>query len=154
MRHLLGIVLAVVMAALLFVGAGYGVAKITLAQSHHVSLTSTHSVAGFAALAGTGLILGILLAVPAVSPLATGLPGLGLLAWSALLLVRTHRATQLVPLHPHSFASGFSTLLTTGVLALVGAIMIVPLFIPSRWRYTRYYEDDYSGVRDDLGLLR
>jgi hypothetical protein len=154
MRHLFGIVLAVVMAALLFVGAGYGVAKITFAQTHHLSLTSSHSLAGFAALAVTGLILGILLAVPAVSPLATGLPGLGLLAWSALLLASTHRATQLVPLHPHSFASGFSTMLTTGVLALVGAIMIIPLFIPSRWRWTRYYEDDYSGVRNDLGLLR
>lgn len=153
MRHLFGIVLAVIMAALLFVGAGWGVARISAAYSHHLTLTSTHVLAAFGAVLLTGLFLGILLTVPAVSPLAAGLPGLALLAWSGLLVASSRRATQLIPLHTHSFAAGFSSLLTTGVLALAGMVMIIPLFVPSRWR-SRYPEDDYSGVRSDLGLLR
>lgn len=154
MRHFVGILLALVMAALLFVAAGWGVARLTAAGSHHLSLTGSHNLAAFGALVVTGLILGILLTVPAVSPLATGLPGLALLAWSALLIASEHRAAKLIPLHSHTFAAGFSTMLTTGVLALAGAIMIVPLFVPSRWRWSRYYEDDYSGVNSTLGLLR
>jgi hypothetical protein len=154
MRHFVGILLALVIAALLFVAAGWGVAKLTAAHSHHLSLTGGHNLAAFGAVVVTGLILGILLAVPAVSPLATGLPGIALLAWSGLLVASSHRATQLIPLHTHSFAAGFSSLLTTGVLALAGAVMIIPLFIPSRWRRSRYYDDDYSAVDSGLGLLR
>jgi hypothetical protein len=154
MRHFVGILLAVVIAAVLFVAAGWGVDKLSLAHSHHLSLTSTHNLGAFGALVVTGLILGLLLAVPAVSPLATGLPGIALLAWSGLLVASSRRATQLIPLHAHSFAAGFSSLLTTGVLALAGAVMIIPLFIPSRWRRSRYYDDDYSGVDSGLGLLR
>jgi hypothetical protein len=154
MRHFVGILLALVMAALLFVAAGWGVARLTTAGAHHLSLTSSHNLGAFGALVVTGLIMGILLTVPAVSPLATGLPGLALLAWSALLIASSHRATALIPLHTHTFAAGFSSMLTTGVLALAGAVMIVPLFVPSRWRSSRYYEDDYSGVNSTLGLLR
>jgi hypothetical protein len=153
MRHFFGIVLAIVLAGLLFVAAGWGEARLALAHSHHLSLTSGRSLAALAALLVTGLVLGILLAAPAVSPLAAGLPGIALLAWSALFVASSGRATRLIPLHTHSFAAGFSSLLTTFVLALAGAVMIVPLFIPSRWR-SRYPEDDYSGVRSDLGLLR
>jgi hypothetical protein len=72
--------------------------------------------------------------VRAISPLAPGLPGLVLLAWSALLAVREHQALRWIPLQDHSFAAGYRSLLVSGVLALLGAAMIVPLFIPARWR--------------------
>ncbi len=100
-----------------------------------------------------GLLLGILVAVPGISPLGAGLPGLVLLAWSALLVVSTSRATRLIPLRGHAFAAGFASMLTTGVLALAGAMMIVPLFVPSRWR-RRYAEDDYAGEPSEIGLMR
>jgi len=74
------------------------------------------------------------IAVRAVSPLAPGLPGLVLLAWSALLAVREHQALRWIPLQDHAFGFGFRALLVSGVLALLGAAMIVPLFIPARWR--------------------
>lgn len=153
MRHFVGFLLALVVAALLFVAAGWGVGRLTAAGTHHLSLASTHNLAAFGALAVAGLVVGILLVVPAVSPLATGLPGLALLAWTVLLIASSHRATRLIPLHTHSYAAGFSTMLTTGVLALAGAVMIVPLFVPSRWR-SRFYEDDFSSVTSSLGLMR
>jgi hypothetical protein len=38
------------------------------------------------------------------------------------------------------------------VLVLVGAVMIVPLFVPSRWR--RPAEDDYADEPSEFGLMR
>jgi hypothetical protein len=69
-----------------------------------------------------------------VSPLATGLPGLALLALTALYLVRVHRAVQLIPLRTRPYGLGFEALLFNGLLALIGLAMVIPLFVPSRWR--------------------
>jgi hypothetical protein len=155
MRHVLGVVLAPVMFAAVFVGGGWGVEKLTTLRASGASLTSPHGVTALAVVAGVGLLAGLLLAVPVVSPLAAGLPGLVLLGWTALLAVSERRAIQLVPLHAHSFAVGFGAMLTSGVLALVGAAMIVPLFVPSRWR-RRYSGDDdyYADEPTGVGLMR
>ena len=85
----------------------------------------------------------------AVSPLATGLPGLGLLAWTALLAVSPHRALGWVPLPGHTFAFGFRLLLASGALAALGAAMIVPVFLPSRWHIS-HPEDDEEGAGSAL----
>lgn len=153
MRHLFGVVLAMVMGAALFLAAGWGVAEIAALHARGTVLTTTSGLAAVGAVLGAGLLLGILLAVPAVSPLAAGLPGIVLLGWSALLLVSARRATRLIPLPGHAFAAGFASLLTTGVLALIGAVMVVPLFVPSRWR-GRPAEFDYADEPSDIGLLR
>jgi hypothetical protein len=136
MRHLIGFVLAIALGAALFFAAGWGFIHMTSLTAHGINLTGRTGLMTLAALAGTGLFLGILLAVRAISPLATGLPGLVLLAWSALLAVRAHRALGWVPLQGHSFGAGFRALLAGGTLTLLGAAMIVPLFLPSRWRGT------------------
>ena len=153
MRHVFGVVFAMVMGVALFLAAGWGVAEISSLHARGTMLTTTPGLAAIGAVLGAGLLLGILLAVPAISPIAAGLPGIALLAWSALFLVSTRRATRLIPLQGHSFAVGFASLLTTGVLAFVGALMVVPLFVPSRWR-RRPAEYDYADEPSDLGLLR
>jgi hypothetical protein len=102
---------------------------------------------------GTGLLLGSLLAAPGISPLGTGLPGILLLAWSALFVVSAGRATRLIPLQGHAFAAGFGSMLVTGVLGLAGAAMVIPLFVPSRWR-RRTGEDDYVDIPSGIGLMR
>jgi hypothetical protein len=153
-RHVFGVFLALVMFAAVFAGAGWAVEKLTSLRATGASLTSPHGVIALAALVGVGLLLGILLAVPGVSPLASGLPGLLLLGWTALLAVSERRAIQLVPLHAHSFAVGFGAMLTSGVLALAGAAMIVPLFVPSRWRRRYAGDDDYADEPTGVGLMR
>lgn len=153
MRHVFGIVLAVAMAAALFFGAGWGVARIVAVHASGGSLTSAHGLAAVAVVLGTGLLLGILLAVPGISPLGAGLPGVLLLGWSALFLVSAGRATRLIPLRGHAFAAGFGSMLVTGVLALAGAAMVIPLFVPSRWR-RRTSEDDYVDIPSGIGLMR
>ena len=143
MRHLVGLILALVMSAAIFLGAGWSSARILAAHAAGTSLTTTSGALVLAALLGVGLFLGILVAAPLASPLGAGLPGLILLAWSAIHVLNAHLALRLIPLSGTMAASGFRTMLTGGVLALLGAIMIVPMFVPSRWR-TRELADDFA----------
>jgi len=70
MRHVTGLVLAVVLAAALFAGAGWGSHRIDALRSGGTSLASAPGGLALAALVVTGLLLGALLVAPAVSPLA------------------------------------------------------------------------------------
>ena len=139
-RHLIGLILAIVLADALFFGGGWGATHVSALVGHSVGLPSRPGLIGLAAALATGTFLGILLVVPAVSPLATGLPGLVLLAWTAGLAVSAHRALAWIPLQGDEFGLGFRFLLLNGTLALAGMAMIIPLFLPSRW-HGRYRED-------------
>ncbi len=158
MRHVYGVVLGVVVAAAVYAGAGWGVARITALHDSGTSLTGIHGLLALAAVAGTGLLLGIVLAVPQVSPLAAGLPGIAMLGWTALLAISSRRALDLLPLQGtslgHALGTGVRMLLADGILGLAGAAMIVPLFVPSRWRGRG--EDDEADVElpEEAGLLR
>ena len=139
MRHITGLVLAVILSAALFFGAGWGISKFSAMQAGHgtralSAWASLHNALPLAALIGTGLLIGILLAARPISALATGLPGLALLGWSALALVRGSQALSYLPMKGSHYAAGFTALLSSGALALAGSAMIIPLFMPSRWR--------------------
>src|SRR5580700_5313343 len=142
MRHMIGVLLAIVMAAAVFFAASWGYLKLLAEPARSGvlpggggSLVHNHAVLeGFGVLLGVGLIAGILIALPMISPLASGLPGLVLLAWTGLYLFSVRRAVQYIPLKSHAYGAGFEALLFDGVLALAGLAMIIPLFVPSRWR--------------------
>jgi hypothetical protein len=134
MRHLIGLILALAMSAAVFFGAGWSAAKIMAAHAAGTSLVSMSGGLVLAASLGTGLFLGVLVAAPPLSPLGAGLPGLILLGWSAVHVLNAHLALRLIPLSGQTAAGGFKVMLTSGVLILLGAVMIVPMFVPSRWR--------------------
>jgi hypothetical protein len=148
MRHFIGVVLALALLAALFFAGGWGIERYLALHGH--ALTSGTGLTAVTAVAGTGLLLGILLAVPRISPLATGLPGLLLLGWSALIVVHSSYATRYLPLPGSTFTAGLTYLLLNGVLALLGAAMIIPLAVPSRWR--RRPEDEAEDDLDDLDV--
>ena len=145
MRHLVGVMLAIVMAAALFFVASWGYLKLLIGPAGlgrlpggGGSLLHNHAVLeGFGALLGVGLLAGLLIAVPRISPLAAGLPGLALLAWTGLYLFSVRHAIQYIPLKSRAYGTGFEAMLFDGVLALVGMAMVIPLFVPSRWRGRR-----------------
>jgi hypothetical protein len=80
--------------------------------------------------------------VPRVSPLATGLPGLVLLGWTALYLVNVRQGVDLIPLRSDPFGAGFEAMLFSGILGAAGLAMILPMVVPSRWRARRADESD------------
>jgi len=152
MRHLYGVALAVLLAAAVFFGAAWGyvlVARGTLASMAAGSgrppaaggflpagggslFQNGHVMVGGGALLAVGLAAGLLMMIPWVSPLAAGLPGLVLVAWTALYVSDVREAVSLIPLRSRDFGAGFEALLYGGLLGAAGLAMIVPLFIPSR----------------------
>jgi hypothetical protein len=142
MRHVFGIGLAIVMVLAMFFAGAWGYLRLLRLPTPDAglpaqggSLLSYNGVlAALAAVAATGLAAGILVAVPRISPLAAGLPGLLLIAWTMLYLVSVHRAIGLIPMRSNAFGAGWESMLFNGVLGGVGLAMIVPLFLPSRWR--------------------
>ena len=145
MRHIAGIALAIVAALVVFFAGGWGYLRLLRVPAANGSLAGlpagggsligNHNVlAALAALLATGLVVGIVIAVPRISPLAAGLPGLALLALTGLYLASVRHAVQLIPLRTRTFGVGFEAMLMDGVLALAGLAMVIPLFVPSRWR--------------------
>ena len=156
MRHLVGVMLAIVMAAAVFFAASWGYLKLLIGPTGvgrlpagGGSLLHNHAVLeGFGVMLGVGLLAGLLIAVPRISPLAAGLPGLALLAWTGLYLFSVRHAVQYIPLKSRPYGIGFEALLFDGVLALVGMAMVIPLFVPSRWRGKREVSESepYAGT--------
>ena len=160
MRHLIGILLAVVMAGVLYFATAWGYLRLTTLTSPLSrmpagggSLLSDHRMlAGLIAVGGTGLLAGILVAAPRISPLAAGLPGLLLLGLTALYLVNVRHAVHLIPLKSHPYGAGFEAMLVHGILGAAGLAMIVPMFVPSRWRARRQPEPE-SELIGDAGYI-
>lgn len=141
MRHVTGIGLAIFMILAMFFVSAWGYRRLlSLPASATLpaqggSLLSHHGLlAAVAAVAATGLAAGILAGWPRISPLAAGLPGLLLVAWTVLYVISVRRAVELIPLRSLSFGFGWEGMLFSGVLGGAGLAMIIPMFVPSRWR--------------------
>jgi hypothetical protein len=158
MRHLVGFILAIGLAAALFFWAGWGVERVIVLRGSVSSAGAEHALttpAGLVAVgvvAVVGLFVGILLAVPRVSPLATGLPGLVLVGWSVLMVLHSPYTLRYLPLPGSQFTAGVTYLLFNGVLGMLGAAMLIPLVVPSRWRRQVEYEEDE--VEDEYDVQR
>lgn len=163
MRHLYGTALAVIMTAVMFFAGAWGylqLLKLPVPSGPATALPAgggsllSDSTALFAlvALVATAALAGVLAVVPRFSPLAAGLPGLLLVAWTVLYLVSVRRAVDFIPLRSNEFGAGWEYLLLHGILGAVGAVMILPLFLPSRWRGPRKTEpaESVSAVDEHL----
>jgi hypothetical protein len=145
MRHVIGIAGAIGLAAAIFFAAGWGYLRLlripvvnggasTLPAHGGALLHDTNVLYAVAALAGTALLAGIFIAVRQISPLAAGLPGLALIAWTVVYGFSVRRAVHYIPLRGDTYGTGFEAMLMNGLLAAAGLALIVPLFIPARWR--------------------
>jgi hypothetical protein len=150
-RHLYGTALAVAMTAVMFFAGSWGYLRLlklpvppgqqsALPAGGGSLLSSSGMLLALAAVLGSAVLAGLLVMIPRVSPLAAGLPGLLLLAWTALYLVSVRRAVAFIPLRSHAFGAGWEGLLFNGILGAAGAVLVFPLFIPSRWRAARVAE--------------
>jgi hypothetical protein len=157
MRHVIGIGLAIGLAAAIFFAAGWGYLRLlrvpvpgggpaTLPAGGGELLHDANVLWAVAALAGTALLAGILVAAPRVSPLAPGLPGLVLIAWTVGYGFSVSRAVGVIPLRADAFGAGFEAMLINGLLAAAGLVLAVPLFIPSRWRSRARRVPGYAGL--------
>ena len=159
MRHRIGMILAVIMTGVLFFPGCWGYVRLLRVPApagqlsglpaSGGSLMSDHSaLLALAAIAVPGLLAGILIAVPRISPLAAGLPGLLLLGWMGLYLASVRQAVDLIPLRSDPSGAGFEAMLVNGILGAAGLAMILPMFVPSRWRARKAGESEVTRARE------
>lgn len=145
MRHLIGIGLAIGLAAGVFFAASWGYVRLlripvvnggasTLPGNGGSLLHSGTVLEAAGALAWPALAAGIFIAVRRISPLAAGLPGLALIAWTVVYGFNVSRAVHYIPLRDKAFGFGFEAMGMNGLLGAAGLALVVPLFVPSRWR--------------------
>ncbi|GII63915.1 hypothetical protein Skr01_40000 [Sphaerisporangium krabiense] len=166
MRHFLGLLLGVVVTAVLLAGTGWasqdaarGMASAAAGAANAVDpVRDTKALVGLGAMLVAGLLLGLVLA-GRVSPLATFVPSMALLAWTVIYALDVNRALSLAPTDPAldplivQAGKGMQDLLARGVYALAGIALFIPVLMPSRWASRRDdLDDDYEeGVESPQG---
>ncbi|TQS27103.1 hypothetical protein [Microbispora sp. KK1-11] len=139
MRHFFGLLLGVVVAAALLLGGGWASQEAVRGAAQSIDpAKDTRMLIALGVMAVVGLLLGLVL-VGRVSPLATFVPSMALLAWTVVYVLDVSRAASLLPTGPSVQAEllqagrGMLTLLSTGVYGLLGVALFLPVLMPSRW---------------------
>ncbi|MFC7383276.1 hypothetical protein [Sphaerisporangium rhizosphaerae] len=148
-RHFLGLLLGVVVTAVLLAGTGWASqdAARSMAAGAVDPVRDTPALVGLGAMLVAGLVLGLVVATR-VSPLATFVPSMVLLAWTVIYTLDVHRALGLAPtapsMHPMvvQAGKGMQDLLGKGVFAMLGIALFIPVLMPSRWAGRRRDLDD------------
>lgn len=136
-RHVVGSLLGILVTAVLLGGGGWAVRQ-AQAGAGAVPLGGQPVWPALGAMAVVGLVIGSVVA-GRVSPLAAFVPSTVLLAWSVVYALDMDRALALVPRGPAVSAlfreagAGNQWLLASGVHALLGTLLFLPVLMPSRW---------------------
>ncbi len=160
MRHVIGIGLAIALAAAIFFAASWGYLRLLRVPVANGGAARPCPAGGgellhdasvlyaVAALAGTALLAGIFVAAPRISPLAAGLPGLVLIAWTVGYGFSVRRAVRLHPAAERRVRRRLRG--DAGQRPARGGAgwrWSVPLFIPSRWRSRSRRLPGYAQLR-------
>jgi hypothetical protein len=146
LRHVAGLLVGLIVTAALLGGGGWAVNQ-ALASAQGNPTGGQQLWIALGAMAAVGLVVGLVVA-GRISPMATFVPSMVLLAWTVVYALDVNRALSLLPDDPSvnrillEAASGNRTLLTSGVFALLGVVMFIPVLMPSRW--ARRSDDDYE----------
>lgn len=156
MRHFFGLLLGVVVAAAVLLGGGWASQEAVRGAAQSVDpAKDSRMLIALGVMALVGLLLGVVL-VGRVSPLAAFVPSMALLAWTVVYILDVSRAASLVPtgasvqLDVQQASRGMLTLLSTGVYALLGVALFLPVLMPSRWA-GRERDEEQDEYEETLG---
>ncbi|KAB8189742.1 hypothetical protein FH608_037650 [Nonomuraea phyllanthi] len=149
MRHLAGFLIGLVVTAAVLGGGGWAVQQV-VGNAEASTPDNQKMWIALGAMAAIGLVVGLVVA-GRVSPVATFVPSMVLLAWTVVYALDVNRAISLIPSEPsvnqiiRDAGFGAKTLLTTGVYALLGVALFIPVLMPSRWsRPHDELDEDYE----------
>lgn len=153
MRHLGGLLIGLVVTAAVLGGGGWAVQQAVVSSQSALQGSQSLWIA-LGSMAAVGLVVGLVVA-GRVSPVATFIPSMVLLAWTVVYALDTNRALTMLPDGPsvhqivREAVTGSKTMLTTGVFALLGVALFIPVLMPSRW--SRPYDDDDEEYEQQSG---
>jgi hypothetical protein len=128
-RHIFGFIVGILVGPAMLWATGWGVMRATELRGQ----TGANLYIAIGAMAVAGLVVGVLMVARWSSPLATLLPGLGLVGWTVVYAVNPQRAALELP-GTDAIQPTMNTLLVSGVYGLLGVALMMPTFHPSRWR--------------------
>jgi hypothetical protein len=128
-RHIFGFILGILVAPAMLWATGWGVMRATELKNQ----TGANLFVAIGAMGAAGVVMGVLMVARWSSPLATLLPGLGLVGWTVVYAINPQRAALELP-GTAAIQPTMETLLVTGVYGLLGMALMMPTFHPSRWR--------------------
>jgi hypothetical protein len=135
-RHWWGVLLGLLFVPGIAAALAYGTWR-TLSGLQQFGATSTEYRIGLASLAITAVVLGFVVG-SRLSPLASLLPGLVLTALGAVWAASpTWAAAHTAGKLPHSLDkldAGYKSVGATGLLLLIGLVLLVASLFPARWR--------------------
>ncbi|MEO3867848.1 hypothetical protein ABGB18_03355 [Nonomuraea sp. B12E4] len=151
LRHLAGLLIGLVVTAAILGGGGWAVQQ-AVGGAAATPPDDQRMWIALGAMAAVGLVFGLVVA-GRVSPVATFLPSMVLLAWTVVYALDVNRALSLIPTEAsvnqiiRDAGFGVRTMLTTGVFALLGVALFVPVLMPSRWaRRDDDLDEDYEST--------
>ncbi|MFG1695358.1 hypothetical protein [Nonomuraea sp. NPDC049309] len=152
MRHFAGLLVGLVVTAAVLGGGGWAV-RHALDVAAATTLDEKTLWISLGSMAAVGLVVGLVVAGH-ISPLATFVPSMVLLAWTVVYALDVNRALSFIPSGQSmnqivlEAGEGARTLLTSGVYALLGVALFIPVLMPSRWsRQQDDYDDEYESSR-------
>lgn len=149
MRHFFGLLLGVVVTAAVLLGGGWASQEAVRGAVQSVDpVKDSRMLIAIGVMVAVGLLLGLVL-VSGVSPIATFVPSMVLLAWTVVYVLDVSRAADLAPSGAAvqqelaQAGRGMLTLVSNGIYAMLGVALFLPVLMPSRWaRPPRDDEDD------------
>ncbi|GAA0991817.1 hypothetical protein GCM10009555_079800 [Acrocarpospora macrocephala] len=148
MRHIFGLLVGVVVAAALLFGGGWASRESLRGMVQNIDpLRDTRMLIALGIMLVIGLLVGLLLA-GRISPVATFIPSMILLAWTVVYIIDVSRAAALAPIGASvqkeisEAGEGMLTLLGNGVYGMLGIALFVPVLMPSRWAGRPQEEED------------
>jgi len=147
------LLIGLVVTAAVLGGGGWAVQQAVVSSQSALQGSQSLWIA-LGSMAAVGLVVGLVVA-GRVSPVATFIPSMVLLAWTVVYALDTNRALTMLPDGPsvhqivREAVTGSKTMLTTGVFALLGVALFIPVLMPSRW--SRPYDDDDEEYEQQSG---
>lgn len=147
MRHVFGFVLGLVMVPAVVVVPGWALPRLDYIAGFGGDFVSATGLITVVPLMVLALLVGVCVAVRRVSALATTLPGMALVGWTGVYVALPTLAVGVLP--GTEWGQGVAQLLALGVYLPFGLMLLLPMFMPSRWRRAVEDEEGFADLADE-----
>ncbi|QVQ52576.1 hypothetical protein J4H86_01680 [Spiractinospora alimapuensis] len=148
MRHVFGFVLGLVMVPAVVVVPGWALPRLVYIAGFGGDFISVTGLLTVIPLVVLAVLVGVCLAVRRVSALACVIPAIALCGLTGSYVLAPELAVGALP--TTEWGEGVTQLLMLGAYLPLGVMLMLPLFMPSRWRHPVDEEEGFDDLAEEL----